>query len=65
MVRKTHFTPIDPRGMAAREELISPVKEKVGPQKMRLEKNTWQIETSASVKAFCLVFNTLILKLRF
>lgn len=41
MVRKTHFTRIDPRGMAAREELISPVKEKVGSQKMSMEKNAW------------------------
>lgn len=39
--RKTHLTPIDPRGMAAREELIPSVKEKVGSQKMSMEKNAW------------------------
>lgn len=54
--RKATFTPTDPRGMAAREELIPPGKEKVGLQSMSMEKNSQKIETSASVKACCLVF---------
>ena len=37
--RKTHFTPVEPRGMAAREGLIPSVKETMGWQKMSMEKN--------------------------
>lgn len=37
--RRTCFTPVGPRGMAAREGLIPPMKEKMGWQEMSMEKN--------------------------